>query len=67
MQRNLLFSLMIWLLEVILVASFVSDRWTREIQATEDRLLIAYFGEKRKRRFGIRLRIGLINCLSKQA
>lgn len=44
MQRNLLFSLMIWLLEVILVASFVSDRWTREIQATEDRMLIAYFG-----------------------
>ncbi|MGZ0076326.1 DUF4400 domain-containing protein [Methylomonas sp. EFPC3] len=48
MQRNLLFSLMIWLLEVILVASFVSDRWTREIQATEDRLLIAYFGEKKE-------------------
>ncbi|MEI8573843.1 MULTISPECIES: DUF4400 domain-containing protein [Methylomonas] len=44
MQRNLLFSLMIWLLEVILVASFVSDRWTREIQATEDQMLIAYFG-----------------------
>ncbi|WP_445366600.1 DUF4400 domain-containing protein [Methylomonas sp. BW4-1] len=44
MQRNLLFSLMIWLLEVILVASFVSDRWTREIQVTEDRMLIAYFG-----------------------
>lgn len=44
MQRNFLFSLMIWLLEVILVASFVSDRWTQEIQATEDRMLIAYFG-----------------------
>ena len=44
MQRNLLFSLMIWILEVILVASFVSDRWTRESQATEDRMLIAYFG-----------------------
>ena len=48
MQRNLLFSLMIWLLEVILVASFVSDRWTREIQATEDRMLIAYFGTKKE-------------------
>lgn len=48
MQRNLLFSLMIWLLEVILVASFVSDRWTREIQATEDRMLIAYFGVQKE-------------------
>ena len=48
MQRNLLFSLMIWLLEVILVASFVSDRWTREIQASEDRMLIAYFGTKKE-------------------
>lgn len=48
MQRNLLFSLMIWLLEVILVASFVSDRWTREIQATEDRMLIAYFGVEKE-------------------
>jgi len=48
MQRNVLFSLMIWLLEVILVASFVSDRWTREIQTTEDRMLIAYFGAKKE-------------------
>jgi hypothetical protein len=48
MQRNLLFSLMIWLLEVILVASFVSDRWTREIQATEDLMLIAYFGVEKE-------------------
>jgi hypothetical protein len=48
MQRNLLFSLMIWLLEVILVASFVSDRWTREIQTTEDRMLIAYFGVEKE-------------------
>ena len=44
MQRNLLLSLMIWLLEIILVASFVSDRWTRDIQAAEDQMLIAYFG-----------------------
>ena len=43
-QRNLLLSLLIWLLEIILVASFVSDRWTREIQAAEDQMLIAYFG-----------------------
>jgi hypothetical protein len=48
MQRNLLLSLMIWLLEVILVASFVSDRWAREIQATEDRMLIAYFGVEKE-------------------
>ena len=44
MQRNLLLSLLIWLLEIILVASFVSDRWTRDIQAAEDQMLIAYFG-----------------------
>ncbi len=48
MQRNLLLSLMIWIMEVILVASFVSDRWSREIQATEDRMLIAYFGVKKE-------------------
>ena len=47
MQRNLLLSLLIWLLEIILVASFVSDRWTREIQAAEDQMLIAYFGVKK--------------------
>ena len=44
MQRNLLLSLLIWLLEIILVVSFVSDRWTRDIQASEDQMLIAYFG-----------------------
>ncbi|MDX8125877.1 DUF4400 domain-containing protein [Methylomonas sp. OY6] len=44
MTRNLLFSLMLWLLEVILVASFVSDRWTRELQLAEDRMMIGYFG-----------------------
>ena len=40
MTRNLLFSLMLWLLEVILVASFVSDRWTRELQRAEDQMMI---------------------------
>ena len=44
MQRNLLLSLLIWLLEIILVASFVSDRWTRDIQSSEDQMLIVYFG-----------------------
>jgi len=41
MQRNLLLSLLIWLLEIILVASFVSDRWTRDIESAEDQMLIA--------------------------
>ena len=44
MQRDLILSLLIWLLEIILVASFVSDRWRRNIQAAEDQMLIAYFG-----------------------
>ncbi|MBD9356225.1 DUF4400 domain-containing protein [Methylomonas albis] len=44
MTRNLLFSLMLWLLEMILVASFVSDRWTPELQRAEDRMMIGYFG-----------------------
>lgn len=48
MQRSLLFSLMIWLLEVVLVASFVSDRWSREIQLSEDRMLMAYFGVEKE-------------------
>jgi len=47
-QRNLLLSLMIWLLEVILVASFVSDRWTREIQIAEDRMVVVYFGVEKE-------------------
>ena len=47
MPRNLLLSLLIWLLEIILVASFVSDRWTREIQATEDQMLITYMGAQK--------------------
>ena len=47
MQRNLLLSLLIWLLEIILVAGFVSDEWAREIQAVEDKMLIDYFGAKK--------------------
>jgi hypothetical protein len=46
-QRNLLLSLMIWLLEIILVACLVSDRWTREIQTAEDQMLIAYIGAEK--------------------
>lgn len=48
MQRNLLLSVLIWLLEIILVASFVSDRWTRELQAVEDKMLIAYVGAEKE-------------------
>jgi hypothetical protein len=47
-QRNLLLSLMIWLLEIILVACLVSDRWTREIQMAEDQMLIAYIGAEKE-------------------
>ncbi|MCQ8118398.1 DUF4400 domain-containing protein [Methylomonas rosea] len=48
MTRNLLFSLMLWLLEVVLVASFVSDRWTHELQRAEDRMMIDYFGAEKE-------------------
>ncbi|MFZ2452355.1 MAG: DUF4400 domain-containing protein [Methylovulum miyakonense] len=48
MQRNLLFSLLVWLLEIILVAGFVSDDWARNIQAIEDNSLIAYFGVEKE-------------------
>ena len=44
MTRNLLFSLMLWLLEVILVASFVSDRWTRELQRADQQVKKATAG-----------------------
>jgi hypothetical protein len=44
MQRNLLVSLLIWLLEIVLVAGFVSDQWAIEIQTVEDKMLIDYFG-----------------------
>jgi len=48
MQRNLLFSLLVWLLEIILVAGFVSDDWARDIQVVEDKSLIAYFGVEKE-------------------
>ena len=47
MQRNILVSLLIWLLEIVLVAGFVSDEWAREIQTVEDKMLIDYFGAKK--------------------
>ncbi len=48
MQRNLLLSLLIWLLELILVAGFVSDHWTREIQTAEDQMMTSYFGVEKE-------------------
>jgi hypothetical protein len=48
MPRNLLLSLLVWLLEIILVAGFVSDDWARDIQAVEDKSLIAYFGVEKE-------------------
>jgi len=48
MPRNILFSVLVWLMEIILVASFVSDRWVREIQAREDNMLVAYIGIKKE-------------------
>lgn len=47
MHRNILLSMMIWLLEIILVAGFVSDEWVRDIQMVEDKMLIDYFGKEK--------------------
>jgi len=47
MQRNILFSLLIWLMEIVLVAGFVSDQWAMEIQSVEDKMLFDYFGPKK--------------------
>ena len=47
MSRNILFSLLIWLLEIILIAGFVSDQWTREIQGREDKTTLEYFGPQK--------------------
>ena len=67
MQRNLLLSLLIWLLEIILVASFVSDRWTRDIQAAEDQMLIAYFGVEKDAEIRRPAKNGLTGSLSEPA
>ena len=47
MPRNILLSLLIWLLEIILIAGFVSDEWTREIQGREDKMTLEYFGPQK--------------------
>ena len=48
MPRNVLLSLLVWLLEIILVAGFVSDDWARDIQAVEANRLIAYVGVEKE-------------------
>lgn len=59
--------LLTWLLEIILVASFVSDRWTRDIQASEDQMLIAYFGVQKEAKSSRPAKNGLTGSLSEPA
>ena len=47
MQRSILLSLMIWLLEAVLVAALVSDDWLKTVQRTEDAMTIAYLGKEK--------------------
>lgn len=48
MYRNILFSLLIWWLEIILIVGFISDQWTREIQAREDKMTLAFLGARKE-------------------
>ncbi len=47
MQRSILLSLMIWLLEAVLVAALVSDDWLKAVQQTEDAMTVAYLGKEK--------------------
>ena len=47
MQRSILLSLMIWLLEAFLVATLVSDDWLKTVQQTEDAMTVAYLGKEK--------------------
>ena len=47
MQRSILLSLMIWLLEAVLVAALVSDDWLKTVQQTEDAMTVAYLGKEK--------------------
>jgi hypothetical protein len=47
MQRSILLSLMIWLLEAVLVAALVSDDWLKTVQHTEDAMIVAYLGKEK--------------------
>ncbi|MCX7110938.1 MAG: DUF4400 domain-containing protein [Proteobacteria bacterium] len=47
MQRSILLSLMIWLLEVVFVAALVSDDWLKTVQHTEDAMVVSYLGKEK--------------------
>ena len=47
MQRSILLSLMIWLLEAVLVAALVSDDWLKTVQQTEDAMTVANLGKEK--------------------
>jgi len=47
MQRSILLSLMIWLLEAVLVAALVSDDWLKTVQQAEDAMTVAYLGKEK--------------------
>ncbi len=47
MPRNLLLSLVFWLVEVIFVAALVSDDWLKTVQRTEDRMIAEYLGARK--------------------
>ncbi|NJD07941.1 MAG: DUF4400 domain-containing protein [Methylococcaceae bacterium] len=44
MPRNILLSVMVWILEVVLVTALVSDQWLKTVERTEARLVVDYFG-----------------------
>ena len=47
MQRSLLLSLMIWLVEAVLVAALVSDDWLKTVQQAEDAMTATYLGKEK--------------------
>ena len=47
MQRSILLSMMIWLLEAVLVAALVSDNWLKTVQQAEDAMTVAYLGKEK--------------------
>jgi hypothetical protein len=44
MPRNILLSLVFWLVEVIFVTALVSDDWLKTVQRTEDKMIVEYLG-----------------------
>ncbi|WP_026608629.1 DUF4400 domain-containing protein [Methylocaldum szegediense] len=47
MRRHVFLSVLIWLLEIVLVAALMSERWTQWIQDEEERMLLEYFGPEK--------------------